>query len=186
MRLMLARMWNKAYTYITTHTKTGNDTDFLTRKKHVTTIIDALVTWNMQRSIHGTGQASDQRVINTLSLWALKANTLTLQADSRRIALACGLSRQAVSNSLTRLRKQKIITLITPASGRIAHEYAISPYLKKLEKEGKKMVCQLILTQVNTPPKKTRSLLFTMHSAQCSLHGLASPLMMPAHTQASA
>ena len=154
MRLMLARMWNKAYTYITTHTKTGNDTDFLTRKKHVTTIIDALVTWNMQRSIHGTGQASDQRVINTLSLWALKANTLTLQADSRRIALACGLSRQAVSNSLTRLRKQKIITLITPASGRIAHEYAISPYLKKLEKRGQEDGLSAYLDTSKYAPKE--------------------------------
>lgn len=79
----------------------------------------------MTRHLTGTGQATDQRVLNTLSLFALQAHRLTIQADSRRIALTCGISRQAASTSLKRLMSQGLISLTRRAEGRLAHTYTI-------------------------------------------------------------
>lgn len=127
MRSMIARMWRKAYTTITNGNTqfTGSDSEFLHRSQTTTHTIENIVAWNMTRHLTGTGQATDQRVLNTLSLFALQAHRLTIQADSRRIALTCGISRQAASTSLKRLISQGLISLTRKAEGRQAHTYTI-------------------------------------------------------------
>lgn len=127
MRSVIARMWRKAYTTITNGNTqfTGSDSEFLHRSQTTTHTIENLVAWNMTRHLTGTGQATDQRVLNTLSLFALQAHRLTIQADSRRIALTCGISRQAASTSLKRLMSQGLISLTRKAEGRQAHTYTI-------------------------------------------------------------
>ena len=127
MRSVIARMWRKAYTTITSRSTqfTGSDSEFLHRSQTTTHTIENIVAWNMTRHLTGTGQATDQRVLNTLSLFALQAHRLTIQADSRRIALTCGISRQAASTSLKRLMSQGLISLTRKAEGRQAHTYTI-------------------------------------------------------------
>ena len=127
MRSMIARMWRKAYTTITNGNTqfTGSDSEFLHRSHTTIHTIENIVAWNMTRHLTGTGQATDQRVLNTLSLSALQAHRLTIQADSRRIALTCGISRQAASTSLKRLMSQGLISLTRKAEGRQAHTYTI-------------------------------------------------------------
>ena len=127
MRSMIARMWRKAYTTITSRSTqfTGSDSEFLHRSHTTIHTIENIVAWNMTRHLTGTGQATDQRVLNTLSLFALQAHRLTIQADSRRIALTCGISRQAASTSLKRLMGQGLISLTRKAEGRLAHTYTI-------------------------------------------------------------
>ncbi|TCD54107.1 hypothetical protein EJ419_05485 [Alloscardovia theropitheci] len=138
MRLVIARMWKKAVTTIATSHRlyAGHDSEFTCRYQDTIMAIDHLYNWNMNRDITTTGQATDQRVINTLSLWCLKANRLTIQADTRRIALTCGISRQAAANSLHRLIAQHIIDLTTPAHGRIAHTYTIIKNTANTSLEG--------------------------------------------------
>lgn len=127
MRSVIARMWRKAYTTITNGNTqfTGSDSEFLHRSHTTIHTIENIVAWNMTRHLTGTGQATDQRVLNTLSLFALQAHRLTIQADSRRIALTCGISRQAASTSLKRLMSQGLISLTRKAEGRQAHTYTI-------------------------------------------------------------
>lgn len=128
MRAVIGRMWNKAYTTITSQDKAAyqnTDSEFIARHNQVTALVDGLYAWNNTRETHGTGQASNRRVLNVLCLYALQANQESIQADTRRIALACGLSRQTVATSLHRLEKHGIIQLVKPSSGRVAHEWRL-------------------------------------------------------------
>ncbi|MFD0705616.1 hypothetical protein ACFQY8_07660 [Alloscardovia venturai] len=122
---VLKRMWVKAYQYITSH-ETQKTQDFDIRLTLITAKIENLYTWNNARTIKGIGQAVDQRVMNTLLYNALKAVNDTIQLDSRRIALTCGISHQTASMSLRRLEKQGHITLTKSAHGVVAHTWHIN------------------------------------------------------------
>lgn len=183
---VVARMWRKAHTSIISSTTTyqGNDAAFIERSANTTRIIEEIIAWNMTRTLTGTGQATDQRVLNTISLYALQAHQLTIQADIRRVALACGISRQAASNSLRRLIAQNIISLTAPATGRQAHAYTIHPIKNKTNTSLTTSECINLDTSEYAPTPATlttirHSLLsmltnwlkITSHDA-CTYHGI--------------
>ena len=186
MRSVIARMWRKAYTTITNGNTqfTGSDSEFLHRSHTTIHTIENLVAWNMTRNLTGTGQATDQRVLNTLSLYALQAHRLTIQADSRRIALTCGISRQAASNSLKRLMSQGLISLTRKAEGRQAHTYTIRTMKNSTNTRLTVSQCENLDTSEYAPTPDTlttiRHTLITMltqwltitsHDA-CTYHGI--------------
>ena len=186
MRSVIARMWRKAYTTITNGNTqfTGSDSEFLHRSHTTIRTIENLVAWNMTRNLTGTGQATDQRVLNTLSLYALQAHRLTIQADSRRIALTCGISRQAASTSLKRLMSQGLISLTRKAEGRLAHTYTIHTMKNSTNTRLTVSQCENLDTSEYAPTPDTlttiRHTLITMltqwltitsHDA-CTYHGI--------------
>lgn len=186
MRSMIARMWRKAYTTITSRSTqfTGSDSEFLHRSQTTTHTIENIVAWNMTRHLTGTGQATDQRVLNTLSLFALQAHRLTIQADSRRIALTCGISRQAASTSLKRLISQGLISLTRKAEGRQAHTYTIHTMKNSTNTRLTVSQCENLDTSEYAPTPATLSMIrqsllsmltswlqITSHDA-CTYHGI--------------
>ncbi|WP_156812180.1 hypothetical protein [Alloscardovia criceti] len=181
---VVARMWTKAYTTITNTTQqhTGTDTEFIQRRNHVTRVIDSVVARNMNTTLTGTGAATDQRVLNALCLFSLQANSLTIQADTRRIALTTGISRQSAAVSFTRLRNNNIISLTSPATGRQAHTYTIrenSQNTSLRTSQRQNPDTSEYAPQENTLPiihtqlvhMLTRWLTTTSHDA-CTYHGL--------------
>lgn len=183
---VVARMWRKAYTTITNGNTqfTGSDSEFLHRSHTTIHTIENVVAWNMTRSLRGTGQATDQRVLNTLSLFALQAHRLTIQADSRRIALTCGISRQAASTSLKRLMSQGLISLTRKAEGRLAHTYTIHTMKNSTNTRLTVSQCENLDTSEYAPSPATLStvrqsllsmltswLQITSHDA-CTYHGI--------------
>ena len=74
-----------------------------------------------------TGPAT-RRVLDALCLLAVTAITMTVEADTRRLALLTGLSRETARTRLHQLTKDGWISLHTPATGQRGHRWTLVAY----------------------------------------------------------
>lgn len=126
----LARQWRYAVRYVAEHPRrTGFDATFDERAGHLADIVrtlqehaDAAVgRW------HRGGGPSDRRVLDCLHLWSLTAVGTTVEADTRRIALACGIGRETARTALQRLAADGWISQAKEAAGVHGASWQIDP-----------------------------------------------------------
>ena len=133
-RQILERQWNRAVLAVAERLDTrrphagGVDDDYTTR----VTAVCAAVEHTQQRADASPGRwaqpggPSDRRVLDQLCLLQLTACQLAVEADIRRLALACGISRECVRVALSRLARDGWITCATESSGRKATRWELS------------------------------------------------------------
>ncbi|WP_345482110.1 hypothetical protein [Amnibacterium soli] len=126
----LARQWRYAVRYVAEHPRrTGVDATFDDRAGRLADIVRALQEhadaaagrWNRG------GGPSDRRVLDCLHLWALVAVGTTVEADTRRVALACGIGRETARTALQRLAADGWITQAKEAAGVHGASWQIDP-----------------------------------------------------------
>jgi hypothetical protein len=126
----LARQWRYAVQFVAEHPRrTGLDNTFDARAGDLADIVrvrqehaDAAPgRWSQG------GGPSDRRVLDTLHLWALTAVNTTVEADVRRIALACGIGRETARAALHRLTADDWIHQAEAAAGVHGASWQIDP-----------------------------------------------------------
>lgn len=126
----LARQWRYAVRFVAEHPRhTGIDATFDTRAGDLADTVRLLqerADASPGRWTQGGGP-SDRRVLDTLHLWALTAVTTTLEADVRRIALACGIGRETARTAFHRLTADGWIRLAGAAAGVHGASWHIDP-----------------------------------------------------------
>lgn len=126
----LARQWRYAVRYVVEHPRrTGVDATFDRRAGDMTDLVRALqdrADAAAGRWSHGGGP-SDRRVLDCLHRFALTAVETGIEADTRRIALSCGIGRETARVALQRLAADGWIQLARPAAGVHGAAWQIDP-----------------------------------------------------------
>lgn len=151
---ILKYTWKRAVSFLTKHDTVRasvamNDQTYIERTQKAVEAIHIL--WQIleahnSKSIKAS-KASDTRVLMALAYFMLQANSLTVEADTRRLALHTGLSRQTVSVALRRLVGCGAVCLSRKSEGR--HGAVWSMCVKSLQSQGKLLKLD---TSGNTPP----------------------------------
>jgi hypothetical protein len=126
----LARQWRYAVRFVADHPRrTGVDATFDRRAGNMTDVVRALqerADAAAGRWSHGGGP-SDRRVLDCLHRFALTALETGIEADTRRIALSCGIGRETARVALQRLASDGWIQLAQPAAGVHGAAWQIDP-----------------------------------------------------------
>ena len=117
---ILKRQWDKAVKYVARNPRQiGEDPTFERRASEITQHIRSVqerAKASVGRWTQGGGP-TDWRVLITLSLYALQALTITVEADIRRLAITAGIGRETARTALLRLAEDGWITQTKPAHG---------------------------------------------------------------------
>lgn len=126
----LARQWRYAVQFVAEHPRRpGLDATFDTRAGDLADTVRAAqerADASVGRWSRGGGP-SDRRVLDCLHLFALAAVKTTVEADTRRIALTCGIGRETARTALQRLAADGWIRQATPAAGVHGASWQIDP-----------------------------------------------------------
>lgn len=133
----LARQWRYAVRFVSEHPRrTGVDATFDRRAGDLTDLVRALqeqADAAAGRWSRGGGP-SDRRVLDCLHRFALTAVETGIEADTRRIALACGIGRETARVALQRLAADGWIQQAHPAAGVHGAVWQIDPQ-KRLHRD---------------------------------------------------
>jgi len=126
----LTRQWRYAVRYVAEHPRrTGVDATFDRRAGDMADLVRALqerADAAAGRWSHGGGP-SDRRVLDCLHRFALTAVETGIEADTRRIALSCGIGRETARVALQRLAADGWIQHARPAAGVHGAAWQIDP-----------------------------------------------------------
>jgi hypothetical protein len=126
----LARQWRYAVRYVAENPRrTGVDATFDRRAGDLADLIRSLqeqADAAAGRWSHGGGP-SDRRVLDCLHRFALTAVETGIEADTRRVALACGIGRETARVALQRLAADGWIQQAQPAAGVHGAAWQIDP-----------------------------------------------------------
>lgn len=126
----LARQWRYAVRFVAENPRrTGVDATFDRRAGNLADLVRALqeqADAAAGRWSHGGGP-SDRRVLDCLHRFALTAVETGIEADTRRIALACGIGRETARVALQRLAADGWIQQTQPAVGVHGAAWQIDP-----------------------------------------------------------
>jgi hypothetical protein len=127
---VLARQWDKAVRYVAANPRgAGDDPTFDGRAGAIASLVDAL----QQRASASPGRWSarggpaDRRVLDALSILALRAVSVSVEADIRRLALMCGIGRETARTALLRLAADGWIANTAVHEGSRAAHWTIDP-----------------------------------------------------------
>jgi hypothetical protein len=127
---VLARQWDKAVRYVAANPRgLGDDPTFDGRAGAIADVVNALqqrADASPGRWASGGGPA-DRRVLDALSLLALRAVCASVEADIRRLALLCGIGRETARTALLRLAADGWIANTAAADGTRAAHWTIDP-----------------------------------------------------------
>lgn len=126
----LARQWRYAVQFVAQNPRrSGRDATFDTRAGHLADTVRTLQEYAdaaTGRWRHGGGP-SDRRVLDCLHLWALTAVETVVEADTRRLALACGIGRETARTALHRLAADGWISRAKEGAGVHGASWQIDP-----------------------------------------------------------
>lgn len=127
---VLARQWDKAVRYVAANPRgVGDDPTFDGRAGAIASHVEAL----QERANAAPGRwssgggASDRRVLDALSILALQAVSVSVEADIRRLALMCGIGRETARTALLRLAADGWIANTALHEGTRAAHWTIDP-----------------------------------------------------------
>ncbi|MBF4588021.1 hypothetical protein [Curtobacterium sp. VKM Ac-2887] len=127
---VLARQWDKAVRYVAANPRgVGDDPTFDGRAGAIASHVEALqerANASPGRWSSGGG-ASDRRVLDALSILALQAVSVSVEADIRRLALMCGIGRETARTALLRLAADGWIANTALHEGTRAAHWSIDP-----------------------------------------------------------
>jgi hypothetical protein len=126
----LARQWRYAVRFVAEHPRrAGVDATFDRRAGELSDLVRALqekADAAAGRWSRGGGP-SDRRVLDCLHRFALTAVKTEIEADIRRIALACGIGRETARTALQRLAADGWVQQVRPAAGVHGAVWQIDP-----------------------------------------------------------
>lgn len=128
----LIHQWNRAVAQVAATpapVSSTHDGDFDRRARAVTkaglAVLDAMAAspgrWRLG------GGAADERILRALVLWSAQAIQLDVEADIRRLAIACGVSRETARQALWRLEGDGWIRQVKEAEGPHGAVWSIEP-----------------------------------------------------------
>lgn len=127
---VLRRQWDKAVRFTAATPRTaGADPTFDARADAIAATVRAIQTRadaSAGRWSTGGGPA-DRRILDALCLLTLRAVTVTVEADIRRLALIAGIGRETARTALWRLAADGWITQTQSAEGVRAAHWTIRP-----------------------------------------------------------
>ncbi|MGZ0069862.1 hypothetical protein [Microbacterium arborescens] len=127
---ILARQWDKAVRYVATSTRQMGDDPTFDRRADA---IAAHVRDVQQRADAAAGRwttgggPADRRVLDVLSVLALRALKTAVEADIRRVALLAGIGRETARTALLRLAGDGWVAQVAAAEGPRAAHWTIDP-----------------------------------------------------------
>lgn len=119
---MLARQWDRAVVWVASHPRQAgaeHDPTFTARAADVVEVVEhtqvradaAVGRWARP------GGPADRRVLDALCTYALHGLASAIEADVRRLALACGIGRETARVALLRLSRDGWITQVAATQG---------------------------------------------------------------------
>lgn len=128
----LIHQWNRAVAQVAATpvpASSTHDVDFDRRARAIAqaglSVLDAMVASPGRWRIGG-GPA-DERVLRALVLWSAQAIVLEVEADIRRLAITCGISRETARQALWRLEGEGWIRQVKEAEGPHGAVWSIEP-----------------------------------------------------------
>lgn len=127
---VLARQWAKAVQHVASRPKgTGDDPTFDPRAAAIADMVQDVQ--DRARAVggrwHHRGGPADRRILDALSVLSLKAMSVTVEADTRRLALMAGVGRETARTALLRLAADGWITRTRDAEGPRGAHWSIQP-----------------------------------------------------------
>jgi len=132
-RAVLARQWDRAVRWVAAHPRASNleDPTFEPRAAALADVVEQTQT-RADAAVGrwaGPGGPADRRVLDALCVLSLHAMSAVVEADIRRLGLACGIGRETARTALLRLSRDGWVSRHAPADGPRAASWILNEAL---------------------------------------------------------